>query len=272
MIFNTSIGRFVLAGAVFAVMTPVPVQAASYHLDFDTDPWGNPITSSTAGDPYGIREQWSDWGVTLGATNKTGSRAEPLLLFNSNPESYTGGDRDLRSGDPWGTAVQHNVLIIQEDGFNRNGTVKNAQDPDDEARGGIISFDFQAPVTLGSIRLLDIDDFGDRGQYVTFSAWDAEGNPVATTQFDQASLADPERVTNLSSQGITGNNSLYDFALNYTNVARLEVLHPGSGAIAGLQWHDDPTDPASVPEPRDTVGLLGLAVLSAVEFTRHRAD
>ncbi|WP_137454998.1 hypothetical protein [Halomicronema hongdechloris] len=256
-------------------MTALPVQAASYYLDFDTDPLSNPITSSTVGDPYGISDQWSDWGVTLGATNKAGSRAEPLLLFNSNPDSYTGGDRDLRSGDPWGTAVQNNVLIIQEDGFRRNGTVKNAHDPDDEANGGIISFDFQAPVTLGSIQLLDVDDFGARGQYVTFTAWDADGNQVATTQFDHVALTAPDRVTNLSSQGITGDNSLYDFALGYSGVARLEVLYPGSGAIAGLQWSDDSddsTEPTSVPEPRNTVSLLGLVALGAVEVTRRRSS
>lgn len=261
-------GKTVAAmGAVFTALMVAPAHAASYHLDFD-DIYVNQIAqgSSASNSQYGISDQWANWGVTLSATNKAGTSSEPLLLFDSNSTSYTGGDNDLRSGSPWGTTEQGNVLIIHEDGFKRDGTVKNWTDPDDESNGGIISFNFADQVNLSSINLMDVDDFGPRGQYISFAAYDSDGNQIGDiTQFDEASLSGGQ-ATRLSS--VTGNNSLYEFALAYSNVARLDVLYPGSGAIAGLKWSTD-DDSQSVPEPMSTAGLLLLGMVGLKALRRR---
>lgn len=261
-------GKTVAAmGAVFTALMVTPAHAASYHLDFD-DIYVNQIAqgSSASNSQYGISDQWANWGVTLSATNKAGTSSEPLLLFDSNSTSYTGGDNDLRSGSPWGTTEQGNVLIIHEDGFKRDGTVKNWTDPDDESNGGIISFNFADQVNLSSINLMDVDDFGSRGQYISFAAYDSDGNQIGDiTQFDEASLSGGQ-AARLSS--VTGNNSLYEFALAYSNVARLDVLYPGSGAIAGLKWSTD-DDSQSVPEPISTAGLLMLGMVGLKALRRR---
>ena len=260
----------IVASAVLSTLTTAPTQAATYHLDFDeiyVDGFaqGNEVSNSK----FGISDQWSDWGVTLSATNKQGTSDEPLLLFDSNPNSYTGGDWDLQSGEEWGTAIQNNVLIIHEDGFRNNGKVKAWKDPDDEAQGGIISFNFAELVDLNSISLLDVDDFGDRGEYIEFEAYDAAGNQIGNTaQFNEAAVADPNQVTNLSSTELTGNNSLYEFALSYNNVARLDVMYPGSGAIAGVKWSTS-NGSEKIPEPSSTVSLLMLGAVG-LHSLKHR--
>lgn len=243
--------------------------AATYHLDFESDAFGNPLTDSTGGSPAGIGNQWAAWGLSISATNKSGTSPQPLLLFDSNPTSATGGDYDLRTGDPWGTPVQNNVLIIHEDGFRSNGSIKNANDPDDEANGGIISFKFDSPVDVSNIKLLDIDDFGSRGRYVQFTGYAADGTQLAFSEFDEDALADANRVKNLSSKGVTGNNSLYEFALSYQKIARLDVLYPGSGAIAGLNWSAG--DSQDIPEPVGIVGLLAAGALG-LRYRRRQDD
>ncbi|PSN15294.1 hypothetical protein C7271_21015 [filamentous cyanobacterium CCP5] len=247
-------------------MTATATSAATYHLDFDTDGFGNPLIDSTGGDPTGIGSQWQNWGLSISATNKAGSAQRPLLLFDSNPNGFTGGDADLRTGAPWGTEVQNKVLIIHEDGFLPNGSIKNSNDPDDDANGGIISFNFDNPVDISDIKLLDLDDFGRRGQYVQFAGYDIGGNQIAFSEFDEAALADSTRVKNLSSTGETGDNSLYEFALSYQKIARLDVLYPGSGAIAGLKWSD--RDSQDIPEPMAAAGLLAVGALGL--RLRHR--
>lgn len=259
-----------VTGSILAMLAAAPAQAATYHLDFD-DVYVDGIAQSNevSNSKFGISDQWSDWGVTLSATNKQGTSDEPLLLFDSNPNSYTGGDWDLQSGEEWGTAIQDNVLIIHEDGFRNNGKVKAWKDPDDEAQGGIISFNFAELVDLNSISLLDVDDFGDRGKYIEFEAYDAAGNQIGNTaQFNEAAVADPNQVTNLASTELTGNNSLYEFALSYNNVARLDVMYPGSGAIAGVKWSTN-DDSEKIPEPTSMISLLLLGAVGLHSLKRR---
>ncbi|PSN20301.1 hypothetical protein C7271_02950 [filamentous cyanobacterium CCP5] len=259
----------IAGGAFLTALAIAPVQAATYHLDFD-DIFIDGVAqgSSASNSKYGISNQWANWGVTLSATNKAGTSREPLLLFDSNDKTYTGGDNDLMSGSKWGTAIQNNVLIIHEDGFKSNGEVKNWQDPDDESNGGIISFNFAELVDLSQISLLDVDDFGSRGQYISFSAYDQDGNQMGITQFDQNALSGGT-ATRISK--VSGNNSLYDFALDYRSVARLDVLYPGSGAISGLKWststHNSSQD---IPEPMTTAGFFLLGLLG-VQGLKRRA-
>lgn len=273
-----------------------PAQAATYNLDFeyfDLDTRQNPITDSIAGNPYGIGDQWAGYGVNINATNKAGSNPEPLLLFESRSNGYTGGDKDLRSGSRWGTPELGNVLIIQEDGFKSNGMVKNAHDPDDEANGGIINFEFFNPdtqtaklVNFEEFSLLDIDD---NGGGIRVEAYDTNNNKVLDIDVDAlmalhkstnggngAAAAQGASVTR---NGVTmtqvgtkwGNNSLFKFAIADTEAAEVKFRYPGSGAIAGLQWNDEEEEPPHLPEPTSVLGVLLVGAVGARSILARKA-
>ena len=99
-----------------------PAEAATYNLDFeylDLDTQQNEITDSRGGNRrVGIRNQWkNNYGLKIRGYNQSETESKPLLLFDSNPNTYTGGDDDLRSGTDWGTPEQGNILIIHERGW-----------------------------------------------------------------------------------------------------------------------------------------------------------
>ncbi|MEA5618686.1 PEP-CTERM sorting domain-containing protein [Cronbergia sp. UHCC 0137] len=248
----------------------------SFDLNFDFDTQGNAITTSNAGNLAGISNQWAEWGVSISANRKNNpSVSEPLLLFNSNPNSSTGGDSDLRTGSTWGTTVQNNVLIIQEDGWVQNKVgqeVRNANDPDDEAGGGSINFNFDSPVNFKEFSLLDMDDDqNSRGEYLDIFLWDKNNNkfeidalslvqgiqnlyPDAIDGYQQSYTQDGVTITQNSK--VRGDNSLYTFNTSYIDIARVEYRYPGSGAIAGIQWDKQVTVPKEIPEPSAGLGLL----------------
>ncbi|MGP1382255.1 MAG: hypothetical protein ACTS2F_01780 [Thainema sp.] len=250
------------AGLAFAS----PANAASYTIDFETDAAGNPIKVGNGKKSDGngdlISDQWLDWGVNISA-ERNGS-PEPLLLFNSNcfGESCTGDpDDDLATGEPFGTEPQGNVLIIQQ---------KNDKlwDPNDDWRGGTISFDFMdGGVNLDSITLLDVDDdFGRNGvDSIMFTAYFTDGT---TEEIDIFSLPNgPDGIVKQLSD-VTGDNSLYEFSLGLSDVMKFDVTYPGSGAIASIKWDDEVT--RDIPEPVSAVGLLAASAIGAGATLRQK--
>ena len=274
-------------------------KAADFTLDFDRNANGDLIDVTqdlgiSVGDWKDIESteidvQWfSDFGVTISAFEKpsydentghydsSGLTEAPYgaVLFNTDPNYYQTGtsgrksngdfenrfDTDLLTGTNQITGEEYltvggdakelgNVLIIQER--------KNLKKIDDEADGGVLAFDFNELVELTHIDLLDVDDFGSRGKQIVFTAYDELGDRLNTWQFDQATLDDG------TAQQISddpGDNSLYRFNFEQGGVKRLEVLYPGSGAIAELRWQES-QPPASIPEPASAVGLLAIASL-----------
>ncbi|AFZ00113.1 hypothetical protein [Calothrix sp. PCC 6303] len=304
-----------LIAATVSILSPSTASASGfytvkkeYNLDFEKKANGEKITNSTAGNSLGIGNQWQDWGVKISANSKDKpNSSEPLVLFKSNSTSFTGGDNDLRTGTTWGTEEQGNVLIIQEDGWQTNASgkitgVKNADDPDDEANGGWITFDFfNAPVNLTGFSLLDMDDDQDsRGKFLEIFAWDKSGNEF---KVDALSLIKGHKETHLkrnngtykpNSQGegksytntnavvtngqpqnqksvtITqessarGDNSLYSFSTEgFDDIVKLQYRYPGSGAIASVKWNKE--EKRKVPEPG---GALGFIIIASI-FIRN---
>ncbi|WP_424967184.1 SdrD B-like domain-containing protein [Dinoroseobacter sp. S375] len=144
-------------------------------------------------------------GVTITA-QKSGdgaNSANDAMIFDSN--SPTGGDNDL------GYNGLGNILIISED--------NDASDPDDNAGGGTITFDFDAPSDLQNIRLLDIEEQGG-----TIKLFDEDGNLIKTVAIPAA-----------------GNNSNQLVDLSAADVASMEINLVGSGAVDDLCWK--PGDP-----------------------------
>ncbi len=132
-----------------------------------------------------------------GITISTPDHQFGAMLFDS--EKPTGGDWDLRTRD------QGNVLIISEDG--------DSTDPDDNAAGGTLRFDFDTPTDLESIGLLDIDAPGSR-----IALFSGDGSLIRSVDVVAA-----------------GDNRQQSVDLNAEDVSRLEVFFPSSGAVTGLE-------------------------------------
>ena len=153
-----------------------------------------------------VNEAYQDLGVMISTNDPVN---HPAMIFDS--AAPTGGDTDLATSPGYGTnndIAQGNILIISEDG--------DESDPDDNAAGGTIIFDFDGPVRINMIDLLDIDA-GETGGTVT--TFDANGNVISVHAIDDL-----------------GDNSLQSIGIGDEGVSRLEVKLVGSGAITELSF------------------------------------
>jgi len=155
-------------------------------IDFETDGEGNPLAAGTV-----IDDEYQNLGVTISATQFG------AMIFDS--ANVTGGDTDLA------TDTEGNILIISEDG--------DSSDPDDNAGGGVITFDLDNAVDFNSINLVDIEEAG--GEVRTT---DTDGN-VTTTAIPAP-----------------GDGSLQTLNIDDSDVVKIEVDLVGSGAISGLDF------------------------------------
>ncbi|MEP1587141.1 MAG: tandem-95 repeat protein [Tateyamaria sp.] len=140
-----------------------------------------------------VDSEFSADGVTISAI---GGSNQAMIFDTANP---TGGDNDLA------TSNLGNVLIISEDG--------DSNDPDDEANGGILRFEFDTASTVNSLTFLDIEE----SAWVTF--YDTDGNLIKTVDV----------------HGV-GNNGQRNVDFDVDNVGSFEVLLGGSGAIDNLSF------------------------------------
>lgn len=170
-----------------------------------------------------VDDEYNDQGVTVSASGGSGL----AMAFDTN--NPTGGDSDL------GSDTLDGVLIISEDG--------DSTDPDDNADGGSLFFDFDGPVDIKSLTFKDIEENAD-GTFVCFL--DDRGNVI-----DEQYIFPTE----------DGGELTVRFGL--TGVSRMEVKLEGSGAIDNLVFKDDtpegddgPTavdDAATTPEDTSIV-------------------
>jgi len=146
---NSLIHRSSVAAAWAFAALLFPASAKALVIDFDALPAGAMVTSSDLPAGYGIT-----------TVNKDKPANDVAIIFDSDcPGGCTGGDGDLRTpGIGLGNNVaQHKILIVPEDLVDvapANGLI---DDPDDEQRGGTITFTFPAPQRLLSVRIIDID-------------------------------------------------------------------------------------------------------------------
>lgn len=140
-------------------------------------------------------------GVTISTLN---ANKPPMIFDTANP---TGGDTDLAS------ATAGMVLIISEDG--------DSSDPDDNAGGGTLVFDFENPVHMDGMTFLDTEEAG----YAKF--YDASGALIATVNTPAMNDGEAQFVT-----------------FDIQNVSKMEVWLCGSGAIDDLSFYNTvPADP-----------------------------
>ena len=123
----------------------------------------------------------------------------PVMIFDTaNP---TGGDTDLAS-DTLGK-----VLILSEDG--------DSSDPDDNATGGSIYFDWDNPVNIESVDLLDIESAG--GSITLYGA-------------------DDRLLGSYDTSYLTQDGGVGSIDVNLPDVSRMELYLTTSGAITDINY------------------------------------
>ena len=190
-------------------------------LDFETDAMGGLLSAGQI-----IDDEFAGTGVHVTTHDPVN---HPAMIFDSaNP---TGGDIDLGSpnqdfggpgvgsgggaGQPGqNSAPLGQILIISEDG--------NSANPDDNAGGGTIIFDFDFPVRVEEVVILDIDE-GMGGDIV---AYDGGGSMIGMGIMSS----------------VLGDNSVQTVAVGADGVRSLEVFFPGSGAVAGIVFCPEETE------------------------------
>ncbi len=141
-----------------------------------------------------VGQQFRSDGVTISSSS---TNHPPMIFDSDNP---TGGDRDLATDN------NGHILILSEDG--------DRCDPDDNAGGGTLLFDFDAPVRVESLDFIDIDGRGN-----ALRLYDEDGNLIDTLPLP-----------------ITGNGGVGTLNVGVDDVARMEVVMTGSGAIDNVDF------------------------------------
>ncbi|MEM8892184.1 MAG: hypothetical protein AAGD28_29665, partial [Bacteroidota bacterium] len=166
----------------------------------------------------------------------------PIIFDSANP---TGGDTDLGTpnqsfGGPGEGAegaisndqAQNNVLIIAENTIDSNSDGR-IDEPDDNRDGGSISFDFAAPVTVLSLKVVDQNP----GESFTVDVYDADDRLI-------------ESIDSISA----GSNSVQTLPVEVANVAVMELTTNGSIAIDDVVL----SVPTSAQEAIQPANLMAL--------------
>ncbi len=190
-------------------------------IDFETNANGVPLSAGSI-----ISNQWHTNDIHISANNDHGSHPNETIIFNSN--NPTGGDSDL--GPPWSTgnvgadSDLGNILIIAEDSIDTDGDGL-VDDPDDEAKGGVIYIDIlnsNYHCSLG-FDLIDIEQTEGNSGYVLINF---EGGGSLKKHFNDF-------------PGVSyGDNSFNRITLSAGQIGqtfnRVEIFLDGSGAIDNI--------------------------------------
>lgn len=189
---------------------------------------GNPIAAGME-----ITNQYmDDIGLTIyGESNHPNRTGRVITFDSSNP---TGGDTDLGTpnqayGGPGigsgGTSSQGrndvsegNLIILAENVIDNDGDGL-VDNPDDDAAGGTITFDFANPITVQAFTIVDLDDNANNVITLEF----ADGRPDLVVNVPQIGNNSRKVVMTKKADGSWADG-----------VIRAKISFSGSGAIAGL--------------------------------------
>ena len=153
--------------------------------------------SLSAGDT--VSDQFQGDGVTVYAKAfYSGTHNNRAMVFDA--DNPTGHDFDL------GVPDQGNILIISEDG--------DSGDPDDNAHGGLVKFEFDEPANIDSITVIDIEESGGR-----ILLYDEHGSWIKTIDIHP-----------------NGNMGVSTIQIDTDGVAKMKVKLKGSGALDDLKY------------------------------------
>lgn len=233
-VFDKSWYWFVQADSTTLSFVKTIAAPACTTLTFDDLPPGTIVT-----------DQLASIGLTISAENNKHSHPDAAIIFNSaNP---TGEDFDLgtpneefggpgigeggQAGEPGENAIPlGNLLIIAEDIIDVDPHDGLVDDPDDEAKGGHIQFNFEFISTVQSITLVDIDSNENGGSVMVMTT--SSGDTIT-----------------ISIEAL-GDNSVQTIAVDLDDVTDFKVELVSSGAIATIDYCLG-TEP--VPEPEEEV-------------------
>ncbi|MEM0998735.1 MAG: hypothetical protein AAGN35_16875 [Bacteroidota bacterium] len=203
-------------------------------VDFDTDAPAGQGGAATQKGQFITTLYRDDIGMTISGESDHNNRTGDVIIFNSAQPS--GGDWDLGTPNqayggpgigsggtnPMGinNVPEGNIIILAENvrDNNNDGFVDN---PDDDAAGGTITFDFDDPITLNQLLLVDLDDHANNKIRFYYS----DNRPMYEISCPQI-----------------GNNSRKSIDLMEMdntppdNVIKMEVTFSGSGAIGGIGY------------------------------------
>jgi len=190
-------------------------------VNFDETTLGVPLDLAAG---LEITNQFTNLGLTVSAVNNDGTHPDKAILFDT--ENPTGGDTDLMTPNfsaPGNTEPLGLVLIIAENDVDVAPADGLVDDPDDEAGGGVITFQFKGDVTIESARVLDVD----AGEVDTFRFFDAADMEIT-------SIVIPDQP----------DGSVQTATLNISGVRRAVLELGGSGAVTRLKFCPEPAAPA----------------------------
>lgn len=239
---RTNIGAAALVAAVLVVIFFSSSGAAV--IDFNGLPAGSVVAGESPTGDTVSENPFTEF--TLSCINN-GCGPNSLVLFDS--QNPTGDDADLGTpnvdfGGPgvgWGGSSGRpgendecwgNLLIVAENVKDCNGDGL-VDDPDDEAGGGVIAFEFERAVIVQRIVLVDID----------------YGETASVRLYNESGLA-----ATLPAQAL-GNNSVQILdGTAQTGVLRMEVEFSSSAALAEIEYVLDTT-----PVAQSTWGAIKAA-------------
>jgi hypothetical protein len=160
-----------------------------------------------------VSQQWALVGMHVSALNNVAGHPDLAIVFDSG--APTGGDTDLATPGPGigNDTAMGQLLILAENAVDADAD-DLIDDPDDEAGGGIVRFDFDEPYDACSITLVDVDDSGP-----------------SEVRFYTDLLLPPDvlAVPNV------GDNSVQKLAFQKFGLVRIDVAFAGSGGIAEME-------------------------------------
>jgi len=161
-----------------------------------------------------ITDEWVDMGMLVSARNNVFTHPDKAILFDT--ADITGGDTDLLTPNPAGfnnDVAFGKVLIVAENDRDLAPVDNFVDDPDDEAGGGSIYFDFEGGAAICSVTLLDIDE--KPGTELRF--------------YRDGDFEIPDETLSVFS---LGDGSVQEVNFAEFDVDRFEVYFAGSGAVA----------------------------------------
>jgi len=146
--FRTASNLALTIGLALAFLTLSPQDTQADTISFDALPAGTVLS-----DQFAVSH-----GVTFSGVNNTPWHPDRLAIFDTN--NYTGGDVDLSYAWAGGNLAGQRlgmIFVIAEDVVDRNhdGLI---DDPDDEARGGRVTIQFDNLIESFRFDQIDRDD------------------------------------------------------------------------------------------------------------------
>lgn len=151
-----------------------------------------------------------------------------------------------------------NALILQMAGSSQSGNIFNS--PDDEASGGTLFFDFDLPVEMLELTLIDIngnnqsalitlfDSTGGTREYFAPGEWTGDVNE------GEPGLGVLDLTTLAPQAGFLSTATATDFGLDVDDVVSMSIEFEGSGAVDNITFN-------IIPAP-GAFALLGLGLVN----------